>query len=122
MSLEDELYQQRIRRIAEIEALGFRAYGHRFDASHTIPQILAEYGEKTAEQLEPRVPVRIAGRITHHSQNGQGRFRASIAERRAPADLRTKRLRPSERFRSLRAFGNRRHYRRRGLSVSDQDR
>jgi lysyl-tRNA synthetase class 2 len=82
LSLEDELYDQRIRRIAEIEALGFRAYGHRLDASHTIPQILAEYGEKTAEQLEPRVLVRIAGRITtirkmgkagfaHLSQNGE---------------------------------------------------
>ena len=82
MSLEDDLYDQRIRRIAEIEALGFRAYGHRLDVSHTIPQILAEYGDKTAEQLEPRVPVRIAGRIltirkmgkagfAHLSQNGE---------------------------------------------------
>jgi len=82
LSLEDDLYDQRIRRIAEIEALGFRAYGHRLDVSHTIPQILAEYGDKTAEQLEPRVPVRIAGRIltirkmgkagfAHLSQNGE---------------------------------------------------
>ncbi len=55
MSLEDDLYDQRIRRIAEIEALGFRAYGQRFDFSHTIPQILAEYGERLAEHLEPRV-------------------------------------------------------------------
>ena len=59
MSIEDELYQQRIGRIAEIEALGFQAYGHRFDFTHTIPQIVAEYGGKTAEQLEPRVNVRI---------------------------------------------------------------
>ncbi len=46
MSLEDDLYDQRIRRIAEIEALGFRAYGQRFDFTHTIPRILAEYGDK----------------------------------------------------------------------------
>ena len=56
MSLEDDLYEQRIRRIAEIEALGFRAYGRRFDFSHTIPQILTEHGElrftRIAEQLE----------------------------------------------------------------------
>jgi len=82
LSLEDELYQQRIARIGQIEALGFRAYGHRLDATHTIPQILAEFGEKTAEQLEPRVQVRIAGRIAtirkmgkagfaHLSQNGE---------------------------------------------------
>src|SRR3984893_12059220 len=63
LSLEDDLYDQRIRRIAEIEALGFHAYGQRFDFSHTIPQILAEFGAKTAEQLDPRVEVRIAGRV-----------------------------------------------------------
>jgi lysyl-tRNA synthetase class 2 len=51
MSLEDELYQQRSSRIAEIEALGFKPYGHRFDFSHTIPQILADYSAKTAEEL-----------------------------------------------------------------------
>ncbi len=48
MSLEDDLYDQRIQRISEIEALGFSPYGHRFDFTHTIPQILAEYGDKTA--------------------------------------------------------------------------
>jgi len=62
LSLEDDLFAQRLRRTAEIEALGFRAYGQRFDASHTIPQILAEYKDKSAEQLEsPRVNVRVAG-------------------------------------------------------------
>src|ERR1700730_4729485 len=65
LSLEDDLYDQRIQRIAEIEALGFQPYGHRFDFTHTIPQILAEYAGKTAEQLaEPRVQVRVAGRVT----------------------------------------------------------
>src|SRR5277367_6834589 len=82
MSLEDDLYDQRIGRIAEIEALGFQPYGHRFDFTLTIPQVLAEYGEKTPEQLEPRVQVRVAGRImtirrmgkagfAHLMQNGQ---------------------------------------------------
>ena len=46
MSLEDELLQQRVARIREIEALGFRPYGQRFDASHTVPEILAAYGDK----------------------------------------------------------------------------
>ncbi len=45
MSLEDDLFAQRLRRTAEIEALGFRAYGQRFDASHTIPQILADFSD-----------------------------------------------------------------------------
>jgi lysyl-tRNA synthetase, class II len=74
LSSEDELYQQRIGRIAEIEALGFKAYGHRFDFTHTIPQILAEYGDKTAEQLEPHVSVRIAGRIVTVRRMGKAGF------------------------------------------------
>ena len=82
MSLEDGLFKQRHDRIAQIEQLGFQAYGHRFDTTHTIPEILAAYAEKTVEQLEdPRVNVRVAGRIqtvrrmgkagfAHLSQNG----------------------------------------------------
>ena len=54
MSLEDDLYDQRIQRIAEIEALGFQPYGHRFDFTHAIPQVLASFGDKTAEQLATR--------------------------------------------------------------------
>ena len=79
MSLEDDLYDQRVRRIAEIEELGFKAYGHRFDFTHTIPRILAEYGGKTAEQLEPRVEVRIAGRIQTVRRMGKAGF-AHVAQ------------------------------------------
>ncbi|MGP0076329.1 MAG: lysine--tRNA ligase [Bryobacteraceae bacterium] len=75
MSLEDDLYQRRIDRIAEIEALGFQPYGHRFDFTHTVPQILAEYGEKTSEQLaDPRVQVRVAGRIMTVRRMGKAGF------------------------------------------------
>jgi len=74
LSLEDELYQQRVARIGETEALGFKAYGHRFDFTHTIPRILAEYGDKTAEQLEPRIEVRIAGRISTIRRMGKAGF------------------------------------------------
>ena len=37
MSLEDELLKQRLGRIREIEALGYRPYGRRYDFTHTIP-------------------------------------------------------------------------------------
>src|SRR5580658_2993454 len=74
MSLEDDLYEQRVQRIAEIEALGFQPYGHRFDFTHTIPQVLAEYAEKPAEQLEPRVQVRVAGRIMTVRRMGKAGF------------------------------------------------
>ena len=74
MSLEDELYQQRLDRISQIEALGFQAYGHRLDFTHTIPRILAEYGDKSAEQLEPRINVRVAGRILTIRRMGKAGF------------------------------------------------
>ena len=74
MSLEDDLFAQRLRRTREIEALGFRAYGHRFDASHTIPQILGAYGSKSAEELAERVTVRIAGRIHTIRRMGKAGF------------------------------------------------
>ena len=74
LSLEDDLLRQRHTRIAEIEALGFKAYGHRFDFSHTIPEILSEYGGRTAEELEPRVQVRIAGRVQTIRRMGKAGF------------------------------------------------
>ena len=74
MSLEDDLFAQRLRRTAEIEALGFRPYGQRFDASHAIPQILAGYGAKTAEELADKPGVRIAGRIQTIRHMGKAGF------------------------------------------------
>lgn len=41
MSLEDDLLKQRLSRIHEIEALGYRPYGRKFEFSHTIPEVLA---------------------------------------------------------------------------------
>ena len=64
MSLEDELLKQRLCRIREIEALGYRPYGSRFDFTHTIPEILAGYGTKPAEELVPEVRVRVAASAT----------------------------------------------------------
>ncbi len=75
LSLEDDLLAQRYHRIREIEALGFKPYGHPFDATHTIPQILSEYGTKTAEELDAnRIPVRIAGRIHTIRRMGKAGF------------------------------------------------
>jgi lysyl-tRNA synthetase class 2 len=74
LSLEQELIRQRSQRIREIEALGFRAYGERFEFSHTIPQVLGEHGSKTAEQLEPRITARICGRILTIRRMGKAGF------------------------------------------------
>jgi len=74
LSLEDELLKQRALRIQEIESLGYRAYGRRYDFTHAIPDILAEYGAKTAEELTPEVRVRIAGRVMTLRHMGKAGF------------------------------------------------
>jgi lysyl-tRNA synthetase class 2 len=74
LSLEDELLKQRLTRIREIEALGYRPYGSRYEFTHTVPQILAEYGAKPAEELIPEVRVRIAGRVMTLRHMGKAGF------------------------------------------------
>src|SRR5438270_10020695 len=72
MSLENKIYDLRQEKLKEIQALGQQAYPHRFDATHTIPQILAEFSAKTTEELEAsRVNVKVAGRLM--SIRGQGK-------------------------------------------------
>jgi lysyl-tRNA synthetase class 2 len=64
LALDEKIYELRREKLKQIEALGQQAYPRKFDFSHTIPQILADYSDKTAEQLEnPRVNVKVAGRI-----------------------------------------------------------
>ena len=64
MALDENIYEIRRDKLKKIEALGQAAYPRKFNFSHTVPQILAEYGGQTAEELEsPRVNVRVAGRI-----------------------------------------------------------
>ena len=64
MALDEKIYELRREKLKQIEALGQQVYPRKYEFTHTIPQILAEHSEKTAEQLEnPRVNVRVAGRI-----------------------------------------------------------
>ena len=83
MSLDENIYQLRLEKLKQIEALGQRAYPTKYEFTHAIPQILADYSAQTAEQLEAsRVNVRVAGRImairlmgkagfAHLQQNGE---------------------------------------------------
>jgi lysyl-tRNA synthetase class 2 len=64
LAFDDNVYELRRQKLKQIEALGQTAYRSKYEFTHTIPQILADYSDKTAEQLEsPRVNVRVAGRI-----------------------------------------------------------
>ncbi len=74
MSLEDEVLRQRHERLAQVRQLGFEPYGHAFEYTHTIPQILAEYGSTTGDDLAAHVNVRIAGRIQTVRRMGKAGF------------------------------------------------
>jgi lysyl-tRNA synthetase class 2 len=68
------LLKQRAARIREIEALGYHAYGRRYEFSHAIPEILSGYGSKTAEELTPEVRVSVAGRLMTLRHMGKAGF------------------------------------------------
>ena len=64
MALDEKIYELRREKLKQIEALGQPAYPHKYEFTHTLPQVLSDYSDKTAEQLEaPRVNLRVAGRI-----------------------------------------------------------
>jgi lysyl-tRNA synthetase, class II len=83
LALDEKIFELRREKLKQIEALGQQVYPRKYEFTHLIPQILADYSEKSAEQLEnPRVSVRVAGRImairlmgkagfAHLQQNGQ---------------------------------------------------
>jgi lysyl-tRNA synthetase, class II len=75
VSFEESTYQLRRQKLREIEALGQQAFPYRFAATHTVPQVLAEYSDKAAEHLEsPRVNVKVAGRIISLRLQGKAGF------------------------------------------------
>ncbi len=64
MALDDHIYNLRREKLKQIEALGQATYRSKYEFTHAIEQILADYTPKTAEELEQsRINVRVAGRI-----------------------------------------------------------
>jgi len=58
-----------------IEELGFEPYGHRFDASHAIPEIIAQFASTPVEELDQSKPeVRVCGRIATIRRMGKAGF------------------------------------------------
>ncbi len=75
MALDDKIYRLRQDKLKQLEALGQQAYPHTFETTHTIPQILAEHAQETAEQLEAsRVNVTVAGRMMAPRLMGKAGF------------------------------------------------
>jgi lysyl-tRNA synthetase, class II len=83
VALDEKIYELRRDKLKQIEALGQKSYPYKYEFTHSIPEILAGYEPKSAEELtSTRVDVRVAGRImairlmgkasfAHLQQNGQ---------------------------------------------------
>jgi len=64
LGLDDNIYELRREKLKRIEALGQPTYRSKYELTHTVAQILAEYTAKSAEELDAaHVNVRVAGRI-----------------------------------------------------------
>ena len=75
MALDEKIYQLRLDKLAQIEALGQPAYPHKFATTHTVPQIVTDYSGKTSEELEAnKVEMRIAGRLVGIRLMGKAAF------------------------------------------------
>ncbi|HMZ80788.1 MAG TPA: lysine--tRNA ligase [Acidobacteriota bacterium] len=72
---ENELIAQRQKNLTELVELGFEAYPHRFDRTHTVSEAVAEFGPQTAEELVAARPiVKLAGRIHAINRMGKAAF------------------------------------------------
>src|SRR5437763_4353127 len=61
---ESELMRVRREKLERIAALGFVEYPTKADVDTTIAEVVAKYGDKSAEELEAdKATVKIAGRI-----------------------------------------------------------
>jgi lysyl-tRNA synthetase class 2 len=75
LALDENIYELRREKLKQIEALGQETYPRRYDFTHTIPQVLADYSDKTSEQLEAaRIQVRISGRTMALRLMGKAAF------------------------------------------------
>ena len=74
-------YLGRQKKLKEITSLGYPAYPRKFNATHTLRQILEQFASRTAQQLlEESVSVRVAGRIVALRPHGKAAFAHLAAE------------------------------------------
>ncbi len=72
MSLEQEIFETRVRRTKELAEAGHLPYGKRFDFSHQLSEMHEQFGAKTAEELDAtHIAVKVCGRI--QSLRGKGK-------------------------------------------------
>ncbi|RPI21404.1 MAG: lysine--tRNA ligase [Acidobacteria bacterium] len=65
----------RYEKLEQIRNLGFDDYPHKFEWTHTVPQLIEQFGPKSAEELEPQpVSVKTAGRVIAVRGHGKAGF------------------------------------------------
>ena len=70
-----DLIQQRKKKLQAIVDLGYEAYPRKYDVTHAVPQIVAEYAALSAEELAARkITVRVAGRVMTIRPHGKAGF------------------------------------------------
>ncbi|GAB4109653.1 MAG: lysine--tRNA ligase [Acidobacteriota bacterium] len=75
MTTTREHIQQRYAKLQEIQALGHDLYPHKFEWTHTIPEILELCGRRDAQELEQlQMRVRVAGRLVAIRGHGKASF------------------------------------------------
>ena len=75
MSLEDELFEQRAARVREIEALGYRPFGKRFDfTAHDPGGAPRSTATRPPKSWFPRSACKVAGRIQTIRRMGKAGF------------------------------------------------
>jgi lysyl-tRNA synthetase, class II len=68
-------FQQRQKKLTEIESLGHPPYPHKFDFTHTPKQVVEQFGNRTTDELAAEsATVRVAGRIVALRPHGKAAF------------------------------------------------
>jgi lysyl-tRNA synthetase class 2 len=75
ISERQELILQREKKLRALEELGFELYPRQFQLTHTVPQVVAEYSPRTAEELSAqKIQVRVPGRVMTVRPHGKAGF------------------------------------------------
>ncbi|MFB3920187.1 MAG: lysine--tRNA ligase [Terriglobia bacterium] len=71
----ESLLEQRQKKLRAIADLGFELYPRKFEFTHAIPRVVAEFSPRTGEELSAqKVPVRVAGRVMTIRLHGKAGF------------------------------------------------
>src|SRR5207248_10120474 len=71
----EDLVAQRKKKLKAIADLGFELYPRKWEFTHSLAQILAEYSSRTAQELDAaRTSVRVAGRVMTLRPHGKAGF------------------------------------------------